>query len=61
MAKQPQPTVHWRAAALACSLLIGTVPAYAATPASTSVDTLALNIPAQQLRQALLIFSQQSG
>lgn len=61
MAKQPQPTVHWRAAALACSLLMAAVPAYAATAASTSVDTLALNIPAQQLRQALLVFSQQSG
>ena len=53
--------MHWRAAALACSLLMATVPAYAATPASPSVDTLALNIPAQQLRQALLVFSQQSG
>ena len=61
MAKQPQPTMHWRAAALACSLLMAAVPAYAATAASTSVDKLSLNIPAQQLRQALLIFSQQSG
>ena len=53
MAKHPQPTQHWRAAALACSLLMGAVPAYAASAAGTSVDKLSLNIPAQQLRQAL--------
>ena len=61
MAKHPQPTQHWRAAALACSLLMGAVPAYAAAAPGTSVDKLSLNIPAQQLRQALLVFSQQSG
>ncbi|TFY84968.1 TonB-dependent siderophore receptor [Pseudomonas nabeulensis] len=61
MAKHPQPTQHWRAAALACTLLMGAVPAQAAPATGTSVDQLSLNIPAQQLRQALLVFSQQSG
>ncbi|PRA22361.1 TonB-dependent siderophore receptor [Pseudomonas poae] len=61
MAKHPQPTQHWRAAALACTLLMGAVPVQAAPATGTSVDQLSLNIPAQQLRQALLVFSQQSG
>ncbi|MEX3773840.1 TonB-dependent siderophore receptor [Pseudomonas sp. MYb118] len=71
MAKHYQPgrtpAVQWRSnalrAALACTLLVGTVQAHGApAPASaTSVDKLSLNIPAQPLRQALLMFSQQSG
>lgn len=61
MAKHPQPTQHWRAAALACTLLMGAAPVYAAPAPGASVDKLSLNIPAQQLRQALLVFSQQSG
>ncbi|TDV72293.1 TonB-dependent receptor [Pseudomonas sp. LP_7_YM] len=50
-------------ATLACTLLIGTVQAYGASSpvAPTAAQKLSLNIPAQQLRQALLMFSQQSG
>jgi outer membrane receptor for ferric coprogen and ferric-rhodotorulic acid len=58
---------QWRVsamgAAFACTLLAGAVQAHAASASTgqTSVEKLSLNIPAQQLRQALLIFSQQSG
>jgi outer membrane receptor for ferric coprogen and ferric-rhodotorulic acid len=50
-------------AALACTLLVGAVQAHGASgqAVATTVEKLSLNIPAQQLRQALLIFSQQSG
>jgi len=58
---------HWQrkalGAALACTLLVGNLPAQAApgqAPAR-SMQQLSLNIPAQPLRQALLVFSQQSG
>lgn len=63
----PKTSTQWRssalASALACTLLIGAVQAHGApvNAAATSVDKLSLNIPAQQLRQALLMFSQQSG
>jgi outer membrane receptor for ferric coprogen and ferric-rhodotorulic acid len=58
---------QWRSAplgaALACTLLVAAVQAHGASvqAAGTSVEKLSLNIPAQQLRQALLQFSQQSG
>lgn len=71
MAKHDLPgrkiDTQWRrgtlSAALACTLLAGAVQAHAApvSAAETSVGRLSLNIPAQQLRQALLMFSQQSG
>lgn len=50
-------------AALACTLMVGAIPAHAATGAgaASAVDKRSLNIPAQQLRQALLQFSQQTG
>ncbi|WP_455825564.1 TonB-dependent siderophore receptor [Pseudomonas graminis] len=54
------PAKQWRAAALACTLLMGAVQAHAA-PAVAATTSVSVNIPAQQLRQALLIFSQQSG
>ncbi|WP_277963287.1 TonB-dependent receptor [Pseudomonas sp. RIT-To-2] len=49
--------------AVACTLLMGGLPAQAAqAPATgTAVAGVSLNIPAQQLRQALLAFSQQTG
>jgi outer membrane receptor for ferric coprogen and ferric-rhodotorulic acid len=49
--------------ALACTLLVSGLQAQGAPDqaAATSAKTMALNIPAQQLRQALLAFSQQSG
>ncbi len=49
--------------ALACTLLVTGLQAHGAPgqAAATSAKTLSLNIPAQQLRQALLAFSQQSG
>lgn len=58
---------QWRSSALgaafACTLLAGAVQAHAASvqAAGTSLEKLSINIPAQQLRQALLAFSQQSG
>jgi outer membrane receptor for ferric coprogen and ferric-rhodotorulic acid len=58
---------QWRSSALsaavACTLLVGAVQAHGASSqaAGTSVEKLSLNIPAQQLRQALLMFSQQTG
>jgi outer membrane receptor for ferric coprogen and ferric-rhodotorulic acid len=55
-----QATVRWRAAALACTLLMGAAQAHAA-PAPATTTSVSLNIPAQPLRQALLTFSQQSG
>ncbi|GFM82188.1 ligand-gated channel protein [Pseudomonas cichorii] len=71
MAKTPNPSLktdpRWQrnalGAALACALLVGTVQAHGASgqAAATTVEKLSLNIPAQQLRQALLIFSRQSG
>ncbi|WP_231677238.1 TonB-dependent siderophore receptor [Pseudomonas quasicaspiana] len=59
--------MQWRlgahGAVLACTLLVGAIQAHAAqgNAAGSSVDKLSLNIPAQQLRQALLVFSQQTG
>lgn len=52
-----------RGAVLACTLLVSAVQAQAASgdAGGASVEKLSLNIPAQQLRQALLVFSQQSG
>ncbi|WP_024659152.1 TonB-dependent siderophore receptor [Pseudomonas syringae USA007] len=49
--------------ALACTLLVGALQAHGASvqASAASVESLSLNIPAQQLRQALLMFSQQSG
>lgn len=49
--------------ALACTLLVGTVQAQAGPVQTVGASThkISLNIPAQQLRQALLVFSQQSG
>lgn len=71
MAKHHNPGrktgMQWRlgahGAVLACTLLVGAIQAHAAqgNAASSSVDKLSLNIPAQQLRQALLVFSQQTG
>ncbi|MDO7927931.1 TonB-dependent siderophore receptor [Pseudomonas sp. KFB-139] len=71
MAKIPNPSLktdpRWQrnalGAALACALLVGTVQAHGASgqAAASTVEKLSLNIPAQQLRQALLIFSRQSG
>ena len=71
MAQQrtPAPTFEprWQRSALsalfACTLLAGAVQAHAAQvlPTGAAAEQLALNIPAQQLRQALLKFSQQSG
>ncbi|GFM86045.1 ligand-gated channel protein [Pseudomonas cichorii] len=71
MAKTPNPSLktdpRWQrnalGAALACALLVGTVQAHGASgqAAASTVEKLSLNIPAQQLRQALLIFSRQSG
>ena len=71
MALHPTPVLktdgRWQhsalSTALACSLLVGTLQAQGATaPATTTVtQKLALDIPAQPLRQALLQFSQQSG
>jgi outer membrane receptor for ferric coprogen and ferric-rhodotorulic acid len=58
---------QWRrnalGAAIACSLLVGAIQAQGASAqaAGASLEKLSLNIPAQQLRQALLVFSQQSG
>ena len=65
----PHHPVHprWQrsalSAALACTLLVGAIPAHAApgTAAASAQHKLQLNIPAQPLRQALLVFSQQSG
>ncbi|HEY0288905.1 MAG TPA: TonB-dependent siderophore receptor [Pseudomonas sp.] len=50
-------------AVFACSLIVGAVQAHGAAGHATgaSVEKLSFNIPAQQLRQALLLFSQQSG
>ncbi len=59
--------MQWRlgahGAVLACTLLVGAIQAQAAqgNAAGSSVDKLSLDIPAQQLRQALLVFSQQTG
>jgi outer membrane receptor for ferric coprogen and ferric-rhodotorulic acid len=71
MAKHTKPgrtlDTQWRrsalSAALACTLLTGAVQAYGAPDQASgvAVEKLSLNIPAQQLRQALLQFSQQSG
>ncbi|WP_312937114.1 TonB-dependent siderophore receptor [Pseudomonas sp.] len=71
MAVQPpfvsRPDGRWQrsalSTALACTLLLGTLQAHGAAVAqpAASARTLALNIPAQSLRQALLQFSQQSG
>ena len=49
--------------ALACTLFVGALQAHGAQvhSAATSVERLSLNISAQPLRQALLLFSQQSG
>ena len=49
--------------ALACTLLVSGLQAHGAPVQTmpTAVEKLSLNIPAQQLRQALLAFSQQSG
>jgi outer membrane receptor for ferric coprogen and ferric-rhodotorulic acid len=54
---------HALGTALACTLLVGALQAHGASVAATAaaVEKLSLNIPAQQLRQALLAFSQQSG
>ncbi|QXH45262.1 TonB-dependent receptor [Pseudomonas xanthosomatis] len=63
----PHTTLHprWQrnalSAALACTLLVGMLPAQAAPAQAASTHRLALNIPAQPLRQALLVFSQQCG
>ncbi|MFJ4386706.1 TonB-dependent siderophore receptor [Pseudomonas sp. NPDC089408] len=50
-------------AAMACAMLAGVPQAQSApaTPAASAPHKLSLNIPAQPLRQALLVFSQQSG
>ncbi|WP_296266485.1 TonB-dependent siderophore receptor [Pseudomonas sp. UBA6562] len=71
MALHPTPVLktdgRWQrsalSTALACSLLVSTLQAQGATaPATTTaMQKLALDIPAQPLRQALLQFSQQSG
>ncbi|WP_243245937.1 TonB-dependent siderophore receptor [Pseudomonas maioricensis] len=71
MAKHHNPGrkngAQWRlgahGAVLACTLLVGAVQAHAApgNSAGSTMDKLSLNIPAQQLRQALLVFSQQTG
>ncbi|MCV4274920.1 TonB-dependent receptor [Pseudomonas capsici] len=71
MAKKSTPSLKndtcWQrnalGAALACTLLVGTVQAHGAQgqAAASTVEKLSLNIPAQQLRQALLSFSRQSG
>ncbi len=59
--------MQWRlgahGAVLACTLLAGAIQAHAAqgTTGGSSIEKLSLNIPAQQLRQALLVFSQQTG
>ncbi|WP_338744670.1 TonB-dependent siderophore receptor [Pseudomonas putida] len=60
-------TLRWQqgalSAAMACCLLAGATQAHAAPGqlATRTAQKLALNIPAQPLRQALLVFSQQSG
>ncbi len=71
MAKHHNPErkngAQWRlgahGAVLACTLLVGAVQAHAApgNSAGSTMDKLSLNIPAQQLRLALLVFSQQTG
>ncbi|RMQ41197.1 TonB-dependent siderophore receptor [Pseudomonas cichorii] len=71
MAKQPnqRPGIDTRwqrtalSAALACTLLAGAIQAHAESAPATvaTAEKLSLNIPAQQLRQALLDFSRQSG
>lgn len=54
---------HALGTALACTLFVGALQAHGAQvhPATASVERLPLNIAAQPLRQALLLFSQQSG
>ena len=54
---------HALGTALACTLFVGALQAHGAQvhAATASVERLPLNIAAQPLRQALLLFSQQSG
>lgn len=63
MARTMNTRLHALSAAITCALLLGSAHAYAASePAvASAASELALDIPAQPLRQALLQFSQQTG